>query len=74
MIRTGEIKIGTSGKNDKGKKDQKKKPRLNIKEKRKLKYEKNISNVGTLQFLNRGTYNLLIPKYCILYQLSGLIL
>jgi hypothetical protein len=47
MIRTGEINMGTSGKNDKGKKDQKKKPRLSIKEKRKLKHEKNISNVGT---------------------------
>lgn len=48
MIKTGEINMGTSEKNDKGKKDQKKKPRLSIKEKRKLKHEKNISNVGTL--------------------------
>jgi len=40
--------MGTTGKNDKGKKEQKKKPKLTIKEKRKLKREKNVSNVGTL--------------------------
>jgi hypothetical protein len=48
MIRTGEAKMSSSGKNDKGKKEQKKKPKLTIKEKRKLKHEKNVSNVGTL--------------------------
>jgi hypothetical protein len=48
MIRTGEAKMATTGKNDKGKKEQKKKPKLTIKEKRKLKHEKNVSNVGTL--------------------------
>jgi hypothetical protein len=40
--------MSASGKNDKGKKEQKKKPKLTIKEKRKLKHEKNVSNVGTL--------------------------
>ena len=32
--------MSSSGKNDKGKKEQKKKPKLTIKEKRKLKHEK----------------------------------
>ena len=41
--------MATTGKNEKGKKEQKKKPKLTIKEKRKLKHEKNISNIGTLQ-------------------------
>ncbi len=40
--------MATTGKNDKGKKEQKKKPKLTIKEKRKLKHEKNVSNTGTL--------------------------
>lgn len=48
MYRIGDIKMATTGKNDKGKKEQKKKPKLTIKEKRKLKHEKNVSNVGTL--------------------------
>jgi hypothetical protein len=48
MNRTGEEKMSSSGKNDKGKKEQKKKPKLTIKEKRKLKHEKNAVNVGTL--------------------------
>lgn len=36
----GEIVMGNTGKKDKGNKEQKKKPKLNIKEKRKLKNEK----------------------------------
>ena len=36
----GEIPMGTTGKKDKGNKEQRKKPKLNIKEKRKLKNEK----------------------------------
>jgi hypothetical protein len=48
IFRTGEVKMATTGKNDKGKKEQKKKPKLTIKEKRKLKHEKNVSNTGTL--------------------------
>lgn len=36
----GEEVMGNSGKKDKGSKEQKKKPKLNIKEKRKLKNEK----------------------------------
>jgi hypothetical protein len=36
----GDIKMGEAGKKDKGKKEQKKKPKLTIKEKRKQKNEK----------------------------------
>jgi hypothetical protein len=36
----GEIVMGATGKKDKGNKEQRKKPKLNIKEKRKLKNEK----------------------------------
>lgn len=36
----GEMKMGETGKKDKGKKEQKKKPKLTIKEKRKQKNEK----------------------------------
>ncbi len=38
--------MGEVGKKDKGKKEQKKKPKLSIKEKRKLKHEKH-DKVGT---------------------------
>jgi len=44
----GEIEMGAPGKNDKGKKEQKKKPKMTIKEKRKLKHEKKSNNIGTL--------------------------
>jgi hypothetical protein len=37
-----------SGKNDKGNKEQKKKPKLTIKEKRKLKHEKSNNNIGSI--------------------------
>ena len=40
MLKTGGIHMGDTGKKDKGKKEQKKKPKLTIKEKRKLKREK----------------------------------
>lgn len=36
----GDLKMGEAGKKDKGKKEQKKKPKLTIKEKRKQKNEK----------------------------------
>jgi len=39
---------GQSGKNDKGKKEQKKKPKLTIKEKRKLKHEKQGGGTGVV--------------------------
>jgi hypothetical protein len=39
--------MGETGKKDKGKKEQKKKPKLTIKEKRKLKHEKTTNTVGT---------------------------
>ncbi len=48
MISKGDFEMGATGKNDKGRKEQKKKPKLSIKEKRKLKHEKNLSNTGTL--------------------------
>ncbi len=38
--------MGATGKNDKAKKEQRKKPKLTIKEKRKLKHEKK-SNITT---------------------------
>lgn len=40
--------MGDTGKKDKGKKEQKKKPKLTIKEKRKLKHEK-LSNTTVLR-------------------------
>jgi hypothetical protein len=40
--------MGDSGKKDKGKKEQKKKPKLTIKEKRKLKHEKANKITGTV--------------------------
>jgi len=40
--------MGEAGKKDKGKKEQKKKPKLTIKEKRKLKHEKNSNVSGIL--------------------------
>jgi len=40
MNMKGEILMGATGKKDKGNKEQRKKPKLNIKEKRKLKNEK----------------------------------
>jgi len=40
MINKGELEMGESGKKDKGKREQKKKPQLTIKEKRRLKREK----------------------------------
>lgn len=40
--------MGDSGKRDKGKKEQKKKPKLTIKEKRRLKREKKNDNTGVL--------------------------
>jgi len=40
--------MGESGKKDKGKKEPKKKPKMTIKEKRKLKHEKPTSTVGGL--------------------------
>jgi hypothetical protein len=46
MISKGEIDMGDTGKNDKGKKEQKKKPKLTIKEKRKLKREKSSKITG----------------------------
>jgi hypothetical protein len=42
----GVIQMGETGKKDKGKKEQRKKPKLTIKEKRKLKHEKK-SNITT---------------------------
>jgi len=44
----GEIEMGDTGKRDKGKKEQKKKPKLTIKEKRKLKHEKHSNTPGAL--------------------------
>jgi hypothetical protein len=40
--------MGDAGKSDKGKKEQKKKPKLTIKEKRKLKHEKKSNSTGML--------------------------
>ena len=40
--------MGDTGKNDKTKKEHKKKPKLTIKEKRKLKNEKKSNTTGTL--------------------------
>ena len=40
MTMKGEITMGATGKKDKGSKEQRKKPKLNIKEKRKQKNEK----------------------------------
>jgi len=40
MNTKGEIFMGQTGKKDKGNKEQRKKPKLNIKEKRKIKNEK----------------------------------
>ena len=40
--------MGDTGKKDKGKKEHKKKPKLTIKEKRKLKNEKQSNTVGGL--------------------------
>jgi len=40
--------MGATGKKDKGKKEQKKKPKLTIKEKRKLKHEKKSGVAGTI--------------------------
>lgn len=40
--------MADAGKNDKGKKEQKKKPKLTIKEKRKLKHEKKTNTVGSI--------------------------
>lgn len=40
--------MGATGKKDKGKKEQKKKPKLTIKEKRKLKHEKKSGGTGSL--------------------------
>jgi len=48
MIYKGEIKMGDVGKRDKGKKEQKKKPKLTIKEKRKIKREKKSDSTGIL--------------------------
>jgi hypothetical protein len=44
------MNMGETGKADKGKKEQRKKPKLNIKEKRKLKHEKkeNTPSTGAL--------------------------
>ena len=44
----GVIEMGETGKRDKGKKEQKKKPKLTIKEKRKVKHEKQTGMTGTL--------------------------
>jgi hypothetical protein len=38
--------MGETGKNDKGKKEQKKKPKLTIKEKRKIKHDKSNKTTG----------------------------
>jgi len=46
MTNLGENEMGDVGKRDKRKKEQKKKPQLTIKEKRKLKREKKSSNTG----------------------------
>lgn len=40
--------MGESGKKDKGGREEKKKPKLTIKEKRKLKHEKSSKTPGTL--------------------------
>jgi hypothetical protein len=40
--------MGDAGKNDKGKKEQRKKPKLTIKEKRKIKQEKKSNTIGTV--------------------------
>jgi hypothetical protein len=42
------IKMGEVGKKDKGKKEQRKKPKLTIKEKRKQKQEKHSNTAGSL--------------------------
>jgi hypothetical protein len=48
MISLGVIQMGTNGKNDKQKKEQRKKPKLTIKEKRKLKHEKQSNTPSTI--------------------------
>ena len=48
LLTQGEITMGETGKKDKGRKEQRKKPKLNIKEKRKLKQEKKNETPGTL--------------------------
>jgi len=41
--------MGESGKKDKGRKEPKKKPKLTIKEKRKIKREKSATKIGGLE-------------------------
>ena len=41
--------MGDAGKKDKGKREQKKKPKLTIKEKRRLKHEKKNNTTGTVE-------------------------
>ncbi len=48
MINIGEIEMGDTGKKDKGRKEQKKKPQLTIKEKRRIKREKKNESKGIL--------------------------
>lgn len=48
VINQGEDEMPDHGKNDKSKKEQRKKPKLTIKEKRKLKHEKKTNTVGTI--------------------------
>ena len=48
MIKIGEIEMGNTGIKDKGKKEQKKKPKLTLKEKRKLKHNKLSNTTATL--------------------------
>jgi len=48
MIKIGEIEMGNTGIKDKGKKEQKKKPKLTLKEKRKLKHEKHSNTTAIL--------------------------
>lgn len=45
---TGEIEMGDTGKNDKVRKEQRKKPKHTIKEKRKIKQEKKSNTTGSL--------------------------
>lgn len=48
MTSKGEIEMGDTGKKDKGRKEQKKKPQLTIKEKRKIKCDKKSESKGIL--------------------------
>ena len=48
MTNEGEIEMGDTGKKDKGRREQKKKPQLTIKEKRKIKREKKNESKGIL--------------------------